>query len=104
MKTKYRIVYKGYRFYLQFLYHGSFMEIKYKCWKYIPNSVVANVFTQKQAPSYLPFITSHCFIADTDKETIQNIANGTDDVQQLFDRAVEMRDKQKNYQKTEYIN
>lgn len=104
MKTKYRIVYKEYRFYLQFLYHGSFLGIKYKIWKYIPDSHAADVFTQKDAPCYLPFITSHCFISDKNKLNLQNIANGTEYVQQLFDRVAKMRDKQNKYRKTEYIN
>ncbi len=67
MKLQYRI--KSSMFgikYLQFKRKGT--------WRYIPDSYVANVFSIAWCPFYLPFITSHCYLASIREEELCDFA------------------------------
>lgn len=69
METQYRIKPCFLGYHLQFKSKFRFIFWNFTVWRYVPDSIVANVFKEKDCPFlYLPFTTSHCYYFFTNKK------------------------------------
>lgn len=82
--TKYRLkpdsTFKSMKW-LQFESTYNFLFWRFKVWRYIPESWVAGVFSEKKCPwLYLPFISSHCYICFFKEEKAKEFIGKNPDI------------------------
>lgn len=88
MKTEYRLkpYFDGLKK-LQFKSKFRFLFWTFDCWRYVPNSYVADCFKETDCPFlYLPFTTSHCFESFFSYEKAEEWIEQNPNIQGIFDR------------------